>query len=149
MNLVNWEPFRDMEGLFNRVYGWPGRRVRIRGDQETEGAEFDWRPSVDISETKKAYLIKAELPDVDKKDVEVAFDNGMLTISGERHFEREDDSEEQHRIERMYGRFSRRFTLPSDADAEHITAKSKNGVLKVTIPKMRETAESPLKISVE
>lgn len=146
MNLVNWEPFRDMESFFNRFYDWPGRSARIAGD---EGKAFDWRPRVDISESKKQYVIKAELPEVEKDAVDVSVENGMLTISGERRYEREDESEEQHRIERMYGRFSRSFTLPADADAAAISAKSKNGVLKVIVPKLRETVESPVKISVE
>ena len=149
MNLVNWEPFREMEGFLNRFYGSPGRTMRIRGEGEAEKAAFDWRPTVDISETNKAYLIKADLPEVNRDDVEVSLDNGMLTISGERRFEREDESEEQHRVERMFGRFSRRFTLPADADAEHITAKSKDGVLKVTVPKMTATVETPIRISIE
>lgn len=147
MNLVNWEPFRDMEGFLNRFYDWPGRAVRVRGDDDSKA--FEWRPSVDISESKKQYVIKAELPEVKKDDVEVSIENGMLMISGERNFEREDETEEQHRIERMYGRFSRSFTLPADADTNQISAKSKDGVLKVIIPKQKETVESAVKISVE
>lgn len=148
MNLMKWEPFQDMEGLFNRYYDWPRRVVR-RQDGDSEGKLFDWRPSVDISETKKQYVIKAELPEVEKDDVEVTIDSGLLTISGERNFESEDDDETRHRIERMYGRFSRSFTLPSDADADKIAAKNRNGVLKVIIPKLRETRGEAVKISVE
>ncbi len=147
MNLVNWEPFRDMESFFNRFNDWPGRSARVVSGDTAK--VFDWRPRVDISETNKQYIIKAELPEVDKDDVDVSVENGMLTISGERRFEREDESEEQHRIERMYGKFQRSFTLPSDADAAGITARSKNGVLKVTIPKLVETKDSPVRISVE
>ena len=147
MNLVNWEPFRDMESFLNRFYDWPGRNMRVRGDDTAKA--FEWRPSVDISESKKQYVIKAELPEVDKNDVDVSVENGMLSITGERRFESEDETEEQHRIERMYGRFSRSFTLPADADADRISAKSKNGVLKVVIPKIQETPQSAIKISVE
>lgn len=150
MNLVNWEPFRDMEGFFNRFNDWPTTRsMRVRAGNDVEAKAFDWRPSVDISETRDSYLIKAELPEVEKDDVEVLIENGMLMIRGERNFEREDESETQHRIERMYGQFSRSFTLPADADPTKIAAKSRNGVLKVTIPKIEETRETPVKISVE
>ena len=147
MKLVNWEPFRDMESFINRFYDWPGSSVRGRGDDT--GKVFEWRPSVDISESKKQYVIKAELPEVDKDDVDVSIENGMLSITGERRFEKEDETEEQHRIERMYGRFSRSFTLPADADANKISAKSKNGVLKVIIPKLHQTPDTSVKISVE
>lgn len=147
MKLVNWEPFRDMESFLNRVYDWPGSSVRVRGSDT--GKTFEWRPSVDISESNTQYVIKAELPEVDKEDVDVSIENGMLSISGERRFEKEDETEEQHRIERMYGRFSRSFTLPADADANKISAKSKNGVLKVVIPKLTQTPDTSVKISVE
>ena len=144
MNLVNWTPFGNMEGHFDR-YNNP---MPARAGEDPAKA-FDWRPSVDISETKKNYLIKAELPEMDKDDVSVSVETGLLTISGERKFEKEEDTETQHRVERMYGRFSRSFALPVDADEEHISAKSKNGVLKVRIPKTRETVEKPVKINVE
>jgi HSP20 family protein len=110
---------------------------------------FDWRPSVDISETKKDYLIKAELPEVEREDVHVSVENGLLTISGERNYEKEEDTETQHRVESMYGRFSRSFTLPTDADDMNISAKSKNGILKVRIPKIKETVAEPVEIAVE
>ncbi len=145
MNLVNWTPFRDMEGFFDRYYDLvnrPGGSAKLM-------KELDWRPTVDISETEKKYLIKAELPEVEKDDVHVSVDNGVLTISGERHYEKDEESETQHRVERMYGKFARSFTLPADADEAAISAKSKNGVLKVTIPKTVEVKEEPVRISVE
>ena len=108
-----------------------------------------WRPSVDISETNEHYLIKAELPEVEKDDVDVAIENGVLTISGERHYEKEEETETKHRIESMYGRFSRSFTLPSDADEAKISAQAKNGVLKVRIPKMAAVPENKVRVSVE
>ena len=147
MNLVNWTPFRDMEGLFDRYNDLLGRG--IPGADVKLSKELQWRPSVDISETDKEYLIKAELPEVEKDDVHVSVENGVLTISGERNYEKEEETETQHRIERMYGKFSRSFTLPSDADEAGISAKTRNGVLKVNIPKTVETREEPVRISVE
>jgi HSP20 family protein len=144
MNLVNWTPFGNIEGFLDRYNNL--MPVRAGGDP---AKAFDWRPSVDISETKKSYLIKAELPEMDKDDVNVSVDSGLLTISGERKFEKEEDTETQHRVERVYGRFSRSFALPADADEDHISAKSKNGVLKVRILKTKETVAKPVKIDVE
>jgi len=148
MNIVNWTPFRDMEGFFDRYYNALGRSPMAGTDMEMS-KELQWRPTVDISETDKNYLIKAELPEVEKDDVDVSVENGVLTISGERHYEKEEETETTRRIESAYGKFSRSFTLPSDADEAKISAKSKNGVLKVRIPKMQETKESKVRVSVE
>ena len=147
MHLVNWTPFRDMEGVFDRYQDMFARSA-LAGSEKAFGREFEWRPNVDISESKKEYLIKAELPDIDKDDVDVSVENGLLTISGERHFESDEEPETQHRVERMYGKFSRRFALPSDIDESKISAKSKNGVLKVRIPKSKESTEQPVRITV-
>jgi HSP20 family protein len=131
MNVVSWTPFRDMEGIFDRYNRLLGNRA-LSG---FEDKEWDWRPTADISETKKHYLIKAELPEVDKDDVQVAVENGVLTISGERHFEKDEETETQHRIECVYGKFSRSFTLPSDVDE--------------TKTKVEQKAPKPIEISVE
>ena len=148
MNIVNWTPFRDMESIFDRYSNLFGR-MPLAFEGEFKNKDFEWRPSVDISETKKHYVIKAELPEVERDDVTVSVENGMLTISGERRFEKEEETETTHRVESMYGKFSRTFTLPADADEEHITAKSKDGVLKVHVPKTVEKKEEPLKITVQ
>ena len=148
MNLVNWTPFRDMEGFFDRYYDLMGRAPHAGSDAKLR-KEMLWRPTVDISETQKDYVIKAELPEVEKEDVHVSVENGVLTISGERRFEKDEETETQHRIERMYGKSSRSFTLPADADEAGISAKSRNGVLKVRIPKTVETREQPVRINVE
>ncbi len=146
MNLVNWTPFRDMEGIIDRYANLTAPHARAAGGA---GKAFDWRPSVDISETKRDYLIKAELPEVEKEDVHVSVENGLLTITGERKYLKEDETETQHRVESMYGRFSRSFTLPSDTDEAKISAKSKNGVLTVRIPKTQEVVEKPVQITIE
>ena len=147
MNLVSWTPFRDMEGFFDRYQRMLGDRTLA--DDVFKNKEFDWRPSADISESKDHYLIKAELPEVEKDDVHVSIEDGMLTISGERRFEKEDESDTQHRIESMYGKFSRTFTLPNNVDDEHIKAETKNGVLKVRLPKIEEKVANPIEISVD
>ena len=142
MNLINWTPFRDMEGLFDRYH-------RLAGNGNGfPSREFDWRPTVDISETDKEYLIKAHLPEVEKDDIDLTVENGILTISGERKYEKEEDTEKQHRVESMYGRFSRSFTLPADADEAKIKAKSKKGTLKVHVPKSEVSKPKAVQIDV-
>lgn len=138
-----------MESIFDRYHNLLGRSPSVL-DDELKSKGFDWRPIVDISETKKDYIIKVELPEVEKEDVEVSIDNGLLKISGERQFQKEEETETTHRVESMYGRFARSFTLPADADETAISAKSKNGVLKVRIPKtVVIEEESVKKIAVE
>lgn len=149
MNIVSWTPFRDMESIFDRYHNLLGRSPFVL-DDELKAKGFDWRPTVDISETKKDYIIKVELPEVEKEDVTVSIENGLMKISGERRFQKEEETETTHRVESMYGRFARSFTLPTDADEENISAKSKSGVLKVRIPKKVETKEESVKkIAVE
>lgn len=146
MNIRTWTPFRDMEGLFDRYH-------RLGTERDGEGGlvmkDFDWRPSADISETDEQYIIKATLPEVEKEDVHIAVDDGMLTISGERHYKSEEESEKQHRVESMYGKFSRSFTLPADVDQARIKAESKNGIVKVQIPKVVKDKPKTIEISVD
>ena len=99
-----------------------------------EGAPA-WSPVANISETETAYLIKAELPEVNKEDVKVTVNEDVITISGERRKEAEHQDEKVHRVESFYGNFSRSFRLPEDADVAAIQAESRNGVLKVRVPK--------------
>jgi HSP20 family protein len=94
-----------------------------------------WSPLVDITEDEKEYLIQAELPDMKKEDVRLTVENGVLAISGERKFEKEEKGRKYHRIERAYGSFVRRFTLSEDADGSNVTANIKDGVLQVHLPK--------------
>lgn len=149
MNVVKWSPLREMENFFDRYYSSFGMPSLFGDEDDLKLRDFEWRPSADISETKTHYVIKAQLPEVDKKDIDVSVEDGVLTLSGERRYEKEEESEEQHRIESMYGRFSRSFALPSDADESHIEAKSKNGVLKIRIPKKEEARPESVKIAVE
>ena len=148
MNLVSWSPFRDMEGFFDRYNRLLSDRELIGLDDESLRTNLSWRPRADISESKKEYLIKAELPEVERDDIHIEIENGMLTISGERQMEKDEETEKQHRIESFYGKFSRSFSLPSDVDEEKISAKTKSGVLKVHLPKTKPTVVKPVEISV-
>lgn len=100
------------------------------------GEKGAWAPAVDIYEDDKAITLKAELPDMEEKDLDVRVEEGMLTIKGEKKFENEEKKENFHRIERRYGSFERTFALPDTVDAENISAKYDKGVLKVTAPKV-------------
>ena len=146
MNLINWSPFQDTNGLFDRYFNL---RDALPATEAGASGAFQWRPVVDISETPKHYVIKVELPEVDKEDVDVTVENGLLTISGERRYENEEEDETRHRVERMYGRFSRSFALPPDIDEQAISAKTRNGLLKVRIPKAEAVTETAKRINID
>jgi HSP20 family protein len=134
MNITRWEPFREVEDMFRQYSPFFSRALR-----RFEGDESKWRPVADISETDAEYVIKAELPEVKKEDVKVTFEQGLLTISGERRQEQKQKDENEIRVESFYGTFSRGFVLPDNIDAKNIRAESKDGVLKVRIPKTAPT----------
>jgi HSP20 family protein len=106
-----------------------------------------WTPAVDIYETKDAVCVRAELPGVDKDAVSVEVKDGVLALRGERKFEKEVKEENYHRVERSYGTFHRSFSLPSSVDGERVTARMKDGVLEVTLPKREEAKPKQIKIS--
>ena len=135
--LITWNPLREMEDApqnrFNRFFlgSFPNRM----GSGEIHSlAVADWSPEVDISEDDHGYLIKADLPEMKKEDVKVTVDHGILSVSGERKSEKEDQKRKFHRIERSFGNFRRSFTLPEDADSTKVTAEFRDGVLKVHLP---------------
>lgn len=147
MAIVNWDPWREMEDLFDRysrAVGLPRRAARAAS---AEGAP-DWSPQVDIAETPQAFVIKAEVPEVERDAVKVSFDRGMLTISGERHREKEQKDKTWHRVEREYGSFSRSFSLPDNVDPNAAEASFRDGVLTVTVPKTSATTPKSIEIKV-
>lgn len=124
----------------------PGAAYRGAPRRRRAG-DVTWTPTANITETGKEYLIKAELPEVKKEDVEITLADGVLTISGERKLEKEDKDANDIRIESFYGTFSRSFALPSNVDPKGITAESKDGVLRVHVPKTQ--ASQPQSIPIE
>ena len=147
MSLIRWEPFGNVEDVFARmpsIFGrWPqSLDVNARRDQE-------WAPSVDISETDSEYLVRAELPAVNKDDVHVTIDGDMLTISGERKQKTEETKEKMHRIETVNGKFSRSFSLPDNADTASIRAESKDGVITVHVAKTKVERKKSTQIKVQ
>lgn len=116
---------------------------------EETGTLASWSPAVDIAEDENAITIKADLPEVDKKDIHVSVENGMVTIRGERKREKEEKKKNYHRIERSYGSFERSFSLPETVDRDKINAECKNGALTLTLPKKPETKSKAAQIEVK
>jgi len=150
MNAVTrWDPFRELDELQNRLSSLFGRApLRRNGDKDEAITVAEWAPLVDIVEDDNEYLIKAELPEVKKEDVKVTVQDDVLTISGERMFEKEEKDRKYHRMERAYGSFARSFTLPEDADGEKVAAEFKDGVLKVHLPKSEKARPKSIEVKI-
>jgi HSP20 family protein len=147
--LTHWDPYREIEGLQSRLSTLFGRApVRRKNGEEETITVAEWAPLVDITEDDKEYLIKAELPEVKKDEVKVAVENGVLTITGERKFEKEEKNKKYHRVERAYGSFVRTFIVPDDADADKVSAEFKDGVLKVHLPKSEKAKPKQIEVKV-
>ncbi len=136
-------PEADVFGDFDKVMAGFFRPVGDAASFTGDG----WTPAADIRETKEAYLVEAELPGLSKDDVSVTFENGILTLSGERKFEKETEEENYRRVERRYGSFSRAFSLPREVDAEGVKATFKDGLLTVSVPKVEEARPRTIDIS--
>ena len=146
MNVVRYDPFRELRGLqneMNRIFtGYaPGA-----GNRE-EMLNGGWSPRVDIFENKDHLVLEAELPGLNREDFELSFENNMLTLKGESKFERKTDNDNYHRIERSYGAFTRSFTLPQTVTAEGAVAEFKNGILHVSLPKREETKARKIEVT--
>mgnify|MGYP000854136736 CR=1 FL=1 len=149
--LTRWNPFREMEELQRRMsslFDWsPFRRSSLTTDEETISVP-EWAPLVDIAEDDKEYLLKVELPEVQKDDVKVTVEGGTLTISGERKAEKEEKGRKFHRVERYYGRFERSFSIPDDAEADNVKAEFKDGVLRVHLAKSEKARPKQIEVKV-
>jgi HSP20 family protein len=138
MTIVHYEPWR----LFNRVFS-EGVAAPAAGNSSS----VTWLPVVDVLEEADRFVVRADLPGVDPKDVEITAEKGVLTVRGQRHADKHENANGYERVERVSGAFLRRFTLPETADTAAIKAKQSNGVLEVTIPKQPQV--QPQRISVE
>ena len=146
--LTRWEPFREMEDLQNRLSTFFSRAPMRRGNGKESITLPEWTPLADITEDDREYVIKAELPELRKEDVKVTVENGVLTMSGERKFEKEEKKKKYHRVERGYGSFVRTFALPEDADADKIKAEFKHGVLEMHLPKNEKAKPKQIEVHV-
>ena len=142
--LTRFDPFDEINTLKNRF-----ERMLARFTPEVEGELFaaQWAPTTDVVETKDALFINTELPGLAEKDIKVQIEGGILTIAGERNIDKKVEEENFRRIERSYGKFVRRFTLPADLDGEKITAAFNNGLLEIQIPK--KASAKPRTIAVD
>ena len=145
MAIVRWDPWQEIADKFDRYTRAAGQPRA--GSQEVI-ATGDWAPRVDIAETDKAFVIKAEIPEVNKEDVKVTVDNGVLAIRGERKQEKEEKGKKFHRVERYYGSFTRSFTLPDNVDESKIKASFKDGMLNLQIPKTEEVKPKAIEVKV-
>jgi HSP20 family protein len=146
MNIVKYDPFRELRNLqdeMTRLFAG-ARPASMNREEMTHGA---WAPSVDIFEDKDRLILEAELPGMDRDDFEISVENSVITLSGERKFEKRTDGDNYHRVERSYGSFTRSFTLPQTVTADGATADFENGVLRVSLPKREETKARKIEIS--
>jgi HSP20 family protein len=147
--LAHWNQYRQLEALQQGLGSLFGRSPFPRPEGQEEPMRVaDWTPLVDISEDNKEYLIKAELPDVKKENVKITVEDGMLMITGDRKFEKEENGKKYHRVERAYGSFGRSFSLPDDASPAKVTADFKDGVLKVHLAKNEKARPQQVEVSV-
>ena len=151
--LTRWYPMQDVDDVQRRLSSlldWSPslfhRGNLVPGDENITVSE--WSPLVDIAEDEKEYLIKVELPEVQKDDVKVTVENGTLTLRGERKAEKEEKGRKFHRMERFYGRFERSFSIPDDADGSNVKAEYKDGVLRVHLAKSEKAAPKQIEIKV-
>lgn len=148
MAITRFDPFRDLAVLQERMNRLFNDRLQGQGQDEAMLHRGSWAPAVDIYETDGALVLKAELPDLRREDIDVNVENHTLTLRGERRFDEQVKQEQFHRIERAYGAFVRQFTLPSTVDSTRIAAEYKNGVLTVTLPLREEAKPRSVKIDV-
>jgi len=153
--LIKWNPFGEVDELRGRLgdfffNGFPNRIGLLRRMGNGENLKLpDWSPLVDITEDDHEYLFKADLPEMKKEDVKVKVENGILFITGERKFEKEEKKRKFHRIERAFGFFERTFTVPEDTDASKIVADFKDRVLKIHLPKLVTAKVKPIEVKVQ
>jgi HSP20 family protein len=143
--LTRWEPFRGATSLQEQVNRLFNDVLEGSGEESSLTA---WAPAVDIYETEHELVVKADLPDVDPKDLDIRVENNILTIRGERKFEKKVNEENYLRVERAYGSFARSFTLANTVNSDAIKAEYQNGVLTLTIPKKEEAKPKQIKVNV-
>lgn len=149
MTLARYEPYYLLDRLHRevrRLGAYDSLANDLADDDSSNVVVSHWRPAVDIKEEDKQFVIRADIPGVDPKDIEITMEAGILTIKGERTLEKEEESDGYKRIERARGTFYRRFSLPDTADAEKIEARGKDGVLEIVLPKHEKV--QPRRITV-
>jgi HSP20 family protein len=145
MNMIKYDPFRELRSLQDEMTRlFVGAVPRGNGEQMASGS---WIPSVDIYEDQDKLVLEADLPGLKRRDFEISVENNVITLKGERKFEKKVEGDNYHRVERSYGSFSRSFTLPQTVTADGATAEFENGILHVTLPKREETKARKIEIT--
>ncbi len=149
MAIIRWvDPFRELSAIHDRMNQlFDETFLPARGSEAAPAAAM-WSPAVDVFEAGDDIVVKAEIPGIDREDVAVEVKDGILTLRGERKFEKEEDRENYHRIERSYGTFVRSFALPSSVDPDKVEASLRDGVLEVKLSKKEETKPRKVKVTV-
>ena len=146
--MINQDSLRELENMSQRLNGVLRGRSTPREDREEAMALADWIPMVDVVETEGEFLLHAELPGVEKKDVKLSIERGILTLAGQRDQPKEEKGRRYHRIERTYGRFARSYTMPELVDEQKLTAEFRNGVLTVHLPKSEKAKPKSIEVQV-
>jgi HSP20 family protein len=144
MNVIKYDPFRELRGLHDEMSRLFAGTAPNEGNEFARGA---WSPRVDIFEEKDNLIVEVELPGLNREDFDVSVENNILTLKGERKFEKKENTDNFHRVERSYGAFTRQFTLPQTVTAEGATADFDNGVLRIALPKRAETKARKIEIN--
>jgi len=154
MSLIRWNPVRDLATLPSDLFGIQREMNRMfdgffHGTRDEDSALMAWTPAVDIAEHDDEYIVKVELPGINKEDVKITLESNILTIRGEKKQEKETKKENYHRVERSYGTFQRSFTLPTTVKSDKIDASYKDGVLSVFLPKAEEAKPKQIEVKVK
>ncbi len=147
-SMSRWDPFRNIVTLQDQVNRLFENSFQNNRNRDDNSALTSWAPPVDIYETENELVVKADLPDINEKELDIRVENNMLTIRGERKFDQKVKEDNYLRIERTYGSFNRSFGLPNSVNAEGIKAEYRNGVLTVVMPKRAESKPKQIQVSV-
>ena len=146
---TRWSPLKELEDMEKRLSTIFGRSpMGADGEKKEAISVTEWSPLVDISEDEKEYVVKAEIPEMKKEDIKINVHDDVLTVSGERKYEKEEKGKKYHRVERAYGSFRRSFALPENADGSKISAEYKDGVLKVHLPKSEQAKKKAIEVKI-
>jgi HSP20 family protein len=145
---TQWNAWKDLEEMEKRLSSMWGRTPAKSGGEREAISVAEWSPLVDITEDDKEYVIKAELPEVKKEDVKLTVQDNVLSIAGERKYEKEEKGKKYHRVERSYGSFMRSFTVPEDSDGTKVSAEYKEGLLIVHLPKAEKAKPKSIEVKI-
>lgn len=148
MNLVRWDPLRELEEMSERLNRMFARPMSTRQNGKEALTVADWTPQVNISEADHEYVITAELPGLKKEDVKITLEDGVLTLQGERKQEKEEKGTRYHRVERAYGSFVRSFTMPDVIDDAKVATEFKDGILSIRLPKSEKAKPKVIEVKV-